>query len=123
MRARVFISSLLFVALVIIGNRFAIAVPNSIRIVTAGRGAQNPTVSPDGSQIALSIFGKVWLLPISGGAACMVAGRPVPRLRALGDMMAMSKCKKAFAAVSQAGRGCGGNLPEGSAKGGAGLLL
>ena len=37
------------------------------RTVTVDRGAQDPAVSPDGSQIAVGILGKIWLVPIEGG--------------------------------------------------------
>ena len=37
--------------------------------VTVSVGARDPAVAPDGSTIAVSIFGKIWLVPIEGGAA------------------------------------------------------
>lgn len=69
MKARITISLLLITSFVIIGNRFAVAAPNFARTVTVDRGASNLAISPDGSQIAVSIFGKIWLVPISGGDA------------------------------------------------------
>ena len=37
--------------------------------VTVSVGARDPAVAPDGSTIAVSIYGKIWLVPIEGGAA------------------------------------------------------
>ena len=42
------------------------------RVVTVEKGAQDPAVSPDGTQIAASILGKIWLLPAIGGEARQV---------------------------------------------------
>ena len=39
------------------------------REITVDHGAQHPGVSPDGSQIAASILGKLWLIPARGGDA------------------------------------------------------
>ncbi|MFL6276399.1 MAG: amidohydrolase family protein [Blastocatellia bacterium] len=39
------------------------------RTVAVDHGAQDPAVSPDGAQLAVSILGKIWLLPIGGGEA------------------------------------------------------
>ena len=46
------------------------------RTDTVDRGAQDPAVSPDGSQIAVGIFGKIWLVPIGGGQARQVTYGP-----------------------------------------------
>ncbi len=40
-----------------------------VREVPVDIGAQNPNVSPDGSQIAAAILGKIWVVPVSGGDA------------------------------------------------------
>ncbi len=37
--------------------------------VTVSVGARDPAVAPDGLTIAVSIFGKIWLVPIEGGDA------------------------------------------------------
>jgi len=37
--------------------------------VTVDVGARDPAISPDGSTIAVSILGKIWTMPIEGGAA------------------------------------------------------
>ena len=37
--------------------------------VTVDVGARDPAISPDGSTVAVSILGKIWLLPIEGGTA------------------------------------------------------
>jgi len=48
----------------------AIATPaGAQRTVVIDRGAYTPAVSPDGSTIAVGIAGRIWLLPIGGGAA------------------------------------------------------
>lgn len=39
------------------------------RVVTVDRGAADPAVSPDGSRIAASILGKIFVLPVAGGEA------------------------------------------------------
>ena len=39
------------------------------RIVVVEKGAQDPAVSPDGTQVAASILGKIWVLPAAGGEA------------------------------------------------------
>ena len=43
------------------------------RIVTVDHGAQDPAVSPDGTQIAVSIFGKIWSMPAEGGEALQLS--------------------------------------------------
>src|SRR6185437_3492162 len=39
------------------------------RTVDVTDGAADPAVSPDGAQIALSILGKIWIVPAAGGDA------------------------------------------------------
>ncbi|HKP12289.1 MAG TPA: amidohydrolase family protein [Blastocatellia bacterium] len=39
------------------------------RSVIVDHGAQDPAVSPDGTQLAVSVLGKIWLLAIKGGEA------------------------------------------------------
>lgn len=41
----------------------------STRTVVLDHGAQDPAVSPDGTQIALSVLGKIWIVPVRGGEA------------------------------------------------------
>src|SRR6185503_8141066 len=43
------------------------------RIVTVDHGAQDPAVSLDGTQIAASIFGKIWVMFIAGGEARQIS--------------------------------------------------
>ena len=47
--------------------------PPGPRVVTVSDGAADPAVSPDGSQIAVSILGKIWIVPVSGGPARQVS--------------------------------------------------
>jgi hypothetical protein len=47
--------------------------PPRTRIVTVDHGAQDPAVSPDGAQIATSIFGKIWVMFIAGGEARQIS--------------------------------------------------
>jgi len=39
------------------------------RVVTVERGAYTPSISPNGSTIAVGILGKIWLLALEGGEA------------------------------------------------------
>lgn len=43
------------------------------RAVAVTDGAADPAVSPDGAQIALSILGKIWIVPAAGGDARQVS--------------------------------------------------
>ncbi|HKP86146.1 MAG TPA: amidohydrolase family protein [Blastocatellia bacterium] len=43
------------------------------RILTVDHGAQDPTVSLDGAQIAASVFGKIWVMFIAGGEARQIS--------------------------------------------------
>ncbi len=59
----------------VIGLIFLTFVPSPAqneRAVTVEKGAQDPAVSPDGTRIAVGILGKLWLVPIAGGAARQV---------------------------------------------------
>jgi len=47
--------------------------PPKTRIVTVDHGAQDPAVSPDGAQIAASVFGKIWVMFIAGGEARQIS--------------------------------------------------
>lgn len=47
--------------------------PIAPRIVTVDHGALDPQISPDGSTIAVSILGKIWLVPSTGGEARQVS--------------------------------------------------
>lgn len=42
------------------------------RVVEVDRGAMDPAVSPDGTRIAASILGKIWIVPFEGGVAVQV---------------------------------------------------
>ena len=46
----------------------AVALPARSQL-TVDIGARDPAISPDGSTVAVSILGKIWLVPIEGGAA------------------------------------------------------
>ncbi len=43
------------------------------RAVAVSDGAADPAVSPDGAQIALSILGKIWIVPAAGGQARQIS--------------------------------------------------
>jgi hypothetical protein len=45
-------------------------------VVSVTRGARDPVVSPDGSSIALSVFGRIVVLPAAGGAARQITDGP-----------------------------------------------
>jgi imidazolonepropionase-like amidohydrolase len=45
---------------------------NSTRTEVLERGAVDPAISPDGSRVAVSILGTLWLVPIAGGDAVQV---------------------------------------------------
>ena len=47
--------------------------PIDPRIVAVDHGARDPQISPDGSTIAASILGKIWLLPSAGGEARQIS--------------------------------------------------
>lgn len=54
---------------------FAYASPSlgQARVVTVDDGAADPAVSPDGARIAVSILGKIWIVPANGGDATQVS--------------------------------------------------
>jgi hypothetical protein len=52
---------------------FAVTDPVVPRIVVVDHGARDPQISPDGSTIAVSILGKIWLLPSAGGEARQIS--------------------------------------------------
>ena len=47
--------------------------PAAARTVVLDHGARDPQISPDGSTIAVSILGKIWLLPSAGGEARQIS--------------------------------------------------
>jgi imidazolonepropionase-like amidohydrolase len=61
------ICSIIFIAL-----NISLVGGENERIVAVEKGAQDPAVSPDGTKIAVSILGKIWLVPAAGGAARQV---------------------------------------------------
>src|SRR5215467_4107138 len=69
MRSRIQILALILV----FSTACAVADPVIPRIVTVDHGARDPQISPDGSSIAVSILGKVWLLPSGGGEARQIS--------------------------------------------------
>src|SRR5947207_7757038 len=60
---------LLLASLLSAGVMLADAATPKTRPVLVDHGAQDPAVSPDGTQLAVSILGKIWLLPTRGGDA------------------------------------------------------
>src|SRR5581483_2188297 len=73
MRARLLtITILLSVTLAVVGlpRRYDSVLANvEGRSITLDHGAVDPAVSPDGSQIAVSILGSIWTIPSAGGEA------------------------------------------------------
>src|ERR1051325_5715122 len=69
MKIRVLISLIVIATLCPVSLASVKAPAQKTRIVTVDHGAQDPTVSPDGAQIAVSIFGKIWVMFIAGGEA------------------------------------------------------
>jgi hypothetical protein len=52
----------------------SVAFPQTkIREMVLDHGASDPQVSPDGSRIAVSILGKIWIVPSTGGEARQVS--------------------------------------------------
>ena len=66
------LSVLVAVSVAQLGPHAALAQQHD-RVVTVSDGAADPAVSPDGAQIALSILGKIWIVPASGGDARQVS--------------------------------------------------
>jgi imidazolonepropionase-like amidohydrolase len=52
------------------------AEPREARIVSVDHGAQDPAISPDGASIAVSIFGKIFVVPLAGGEARQITFGP-----------------------------------------------
>lgn len=50
----------------------AVPLGGGTRAETIERGAVDPALSPDGQQVAVSILGKIWVLPVGGGDATQV---------------------------------------------------
>ena len=73
MRTRIVFALLLSLSLLVgVGlprGRSSASVNPETRLVTLDHGAVDPVVSPDGSQIAVSILGTIWAIPSSGGEA------------------------------------------------------
>lgn len=64
----------LLISLLLITQLLAVAASaqpfaQKTRTIIVDHGAQDPAVSPDGAQLAVSILGKIWLLPARGGNA------------------------------------------------------
>lgn len=66
------LSVLLAVAVAQLSQHPAFAQQNE-RVVAVSDGAADPAVSPDGARIALSILGKIWIVPANGGDARQVS--------------------------------------------------
>ena len=50
----------------------SLAAAGAARVEVLERGAVDPAVSPDGHQVAVSILGTLWLIPVAGGDAVQV---------------------------------------------------
>jgi imidazolonepropionase-like amidohydrolase/Tol biopolymer transport system component len=57
-------------------QQVAATVPTGTRTVSVEVGAANPAVSPDGERIAVSILGKLFLVPVGGGEAVQLTEGP-----------------------------------------------
>ena len=56
-------------AAVVASLAFGVGAVHAQSHVTVDIGARDPAISPSGSTVAVSILGKIWLLPVEGGAA------------------------------------------------------
>lgn len=65
--------SVLFLAVMLTLASAAQQTPGSRPPIAVDHGASNPAISPDGATIAVSILGKIWLLPSVGGDARQVS--------------------------------------------------
>jgi imidazolonepropionase-like amidohydrolase len=56
------------------GARVVAAQPSfSTDTIVLDHGAQDPAVSPDGQRIALSVLGKIWMIPVAGGTGTLLS--------------------------------------------------
>src|SRR5262249_24281918 len=69
MKIKLVVLLILIASLCVGGYPSAGAALEKTTTVTIDHGAQDPAVSPDGTQIAASILGKIWVLPLAGGDA------------------------------------------------------
>ncbi|MFL6212758.1 MAG: amidohydrolase family protein [Blastocatellia bacterium] len=69
MKRWLLVSLLLLVTLILGGGTTANAEAQRTRNVVVDHGAQDPAISPDGAQLAVSVLGKIWLMSIKGGDA------------------------------------------------------
>src|SRR5882724_6785777 len=64
-----FLSISILVSVGLPHGHLRLAVSAETRQVKLDHGAVDPAVSPDGSQIAVSILGTIWTIPSAGGDA------------------------------------------------------
>jgi len=73
MRVRILLALVLLILTLLIsglpGRYYSASANADTRTVTLDHGAVDPVVSPDGSQIAVSILGAIWTIPSNGGEA------------------------------------------------------
>jgi len=63
---------LLVAGVICLVYRLAAEEVDALRTIPVDHGTADPAVSPDGREIAAGVFGKVWLIPFSGGEARQV---------------------------------------------------